>query len=150
MGVQKEGKPITVNVDQVRIYHPRDSDEVKTRRSSNEGSKRAQGKSETIPGVKIVATEEYGRKVEKCQGKSPGTNEPEEEVTTDPKVKSSRTSEREKEVYAIFSAIKQEYKEEAKRMWKADVEQRRRYLQRSFSDSRYGTDTERSPDPIRS
>ncbi|GFS67799.1 hypothetical protein TNCV_4364511 [Trichonephila clavipes] len=63
----KGGKPITVNVDQVRIYHPRERDkgDVETDRSNGERSRAAQGEAEGSVGL---AREEI-TKVEQLRSK---------------------------------------------------------------------------------
>ncbi|GFY64510.1 hypothetical protein TNIN_114461 [Trichonephila inaurata madagascariensis] len=63
----KGGKPITVNVDQVRIYHPkkRDKGDVETDRSNGERSRAAQGEAEGNEGL----AREESTEVEQLQGK---------------------------------------------------------------------------------
>ncbi|GFU11055.1 uncharacterized protein NPIL_422531 [Nephila pilipes] len=65
--IWKGDKPITVNVDQVRIYHPREGDEgvVKTDRLAGEGSRAEQVETE---GSKGLAREKRTRE-KQCRGK---------------------------------------------------------------------------------
>ncbi|GFS50917.1 uncharacterized protein TNCV_4848101 [Trichonephila clavipes] len=71
--IWKKGKSVTVNIDQVRVYHPRQSDTIsfyshdetlyEGQRSSNESSRSHPGKSEISR--KISSDESKGRKTNK-------------------------------------------------------------------------------------